>query len=203
MDTSIGVAGPKILYHADSSRLWSAGGIIRFTETISQMRGYRQRDRGQFDQEEEVDCLPGCAMLMRCATLERIGSLDPVYYPAYFEDTDWCVRARIAGYRIVYVPAAKVWHKVSLSSGGEYNPRERYLLAYHSVTFMRRYGRPAQWVKYIFYSVGSWPFVFVYRLARGQGRAAFAKLMGLFDGLRGTHRNVYGIRWDEYARLSD
>ena len=167
---------------------------MNYRDTVSQMRGFRQRDRGQFNREEDVDCLPGCALLMRRDVLLRIGLFDPVFSPAYFEDTDWCVRAQKAGYRIVYVPNAKIWHKVSMSSGGAYNAWERYWLAYHSVTFMRRYGKPAQWVKYLFYAFGSWPFVFAFRSLRGQGRVAYSKFVGLIDGLRGVRREEYILR---------
>jgi GT2 family glycosyltransferase len=192
-DPQIAAVGPKILFHADLTLLWSAGGRISYSETISRMRGFRQRDRGQFDRQEDVDCLPGCAILMRREVLEQIGLFDPVFSPAYFEDTDWCMRARKCGYRLVYAPDAKMWHKVSLSSGGEYNARERYWLAYHSVTFMRRYGQPVQWIKFLLYAFGSWPFVFSFRLVRGQGKAAFAKLVGLLDGLCGLHREAFSM----------
>jgi GT2 family glycosyltransferase len=190
-DPSIGAVGPKILYQADPRRLWSAGGRLNFTETVGRMRGYRQIDRGQFDRVEAVDYLSGCALLLRRTALERVGLLDPIYSPAYFEDADWCVRARRSGYQLVYVPTARIWHKVSMSGGGEYNLRERYLIGFNSIVFMKRYANRLQWLKYLIFAVGSLPVLYLVRLFQGQGRAVRAKALGIWDGWRGTRRETY------------
>ncbi len=63
-----------------------------------------------------VDYLPGCAMLIRKRVLDEIGLFDEGYF-LYFEETDWCARAIMAGYRLVYVPEAVAWHVVSGSIG--------------------------------------------------------------------------------------
>ncbi|BAI60310.1 putative glycosyltransferase [Methanocella paludicola SANAE] len=64
----------------------------------------------------DVDYLPGCAMLIKKKALDEVGLLDEDYF-LYFEETDWCARAIMAGYRLVYVPDAKAWHVVSGSIG--------------------------------------------------------------------------------------
>jgi GT2 family glycosyltransferase len=190
-DDRIGATGAKILYHAAPQRLWSAGGVINFTEGVARLRGYRQLDRGQFDQMEEVDCVPACAMLMRRQALERVGLFDPVFSPAYLEDSDWCMRARRQGYQIKYVPAAKVWHKVSMSGGGEYNLRERYLIGYNSVQFMKRYANLSNWFKYVVYAILSLPALYGVRLFQGRGRGVLVKGLGIWDGLRGVRRDTF------------
>ncbi len=48
---------------------------------------------------------------------EKIGLLAEEYF-CYCEDLDWGLRARKAGFKVVYVPESKVWHKVSRSTGG-------------------------------------------------------------------------------------
>jgi len=191
LDGRIGAVGAKILYYADPHRLWSAGGVINYTETISRLRGYRQIDRGQFEQGAEVDYVSGCAMLLRRQALQAVGLLDPLFSPAYFEDADWCMRARRGGYRIVYAPAAKVWHKVSMSGGGEYNLRERYLIGYNSVQFMKRYASLANWFKYVIYAILSLPALYVVRLFQGRGRGVLVKGLGIWDGLRGARRDTF------------
>ncbi len=190
-DSRIGATGAKILYQASPGRLWSAGGVINFTEGVARLRGYRQLDRGQFDRVEEVDCVPACAMLICRQALEQVGLFDPVFSPAYLEDSDWCMRARRGGYRIVYVPSAKVWHKVSMSGGGEYNLRERYLIGYNSVQFMRRYATLVGWLKYFVFAVLSLPALYVVRVFQGRGRGVLVKGLGIWDGLRGRRRATY------------
>ena len=61
-----------------------------------------------------VDYLTGAAMLLKREVLEKVGLLDPGYF-LYFDETDWCARIIRAGYELVYVPNAEVWHKVSAS----------------------------------------------------------------------------------------
>ena len=67
-----------------------------------------------------VDYLSGTSMLMRRSVIERIGFLDPEYF-AYFEETDWCARALRAGYDLLYVPEAIVWHKERGSTSVEFH----------------------------------------------------------------------------------
>ena len=55
---------------------------------------------------------------MRRTDFARLGGFDTAYHPAYYEDADLSRRARQAGFRILLVPTAKMWHKIALSSGG-------------------------------------------------------------------------------------
>ncbi len=57
-----------------------------------------------------VDGLSGSCALLRRAVIDRLGLFDPAYW-AYFEETDWCARALIAGWDLLYVPEAVVAHK--------------------------------------------------------------------------------------------
>lgn len=57
----------------------------------------------------EVDQLPGACMLLRRSALEAVGSYDPDYF-IWYEDVDWCYRARRQGWRLVALPTLKVTH---------------------------------------------------------------------------------------------
>lgn len=61
-----------------------------------------------------VDYLTGCALLINKDILDEIGLLDTRYF-LYFDETDWCARAIRAGYKLMYIPEAIVWHVVSAS----------------------------------------------------------------------------------------
>jgi|WetSurMetagenome_2_1015567.scaffolds.fasta_scaffold07900_4 GT2 family glycosyltransferase len=59
-----------------------------------------------------VDYLTGCAMIIKKDIIDEIGDIDEGYF-LYFEETDWCARIIRAGYKLMYVPDAVVWHVVS------------------------------------------------------------------------------------------
>ncbi len=108
-DTSIGVAGCK-LYYPGGQVIQHAGGIVRFPLAATDHYGYRQRDEGQWDQEREVDFVTGAALALRRDVLEAVGFLDEGFYPAYYEEVDFCFRARRAGLRVHYAPQAVATH---------------------------------------------------------------------------------------------
>jgi GT2 family glycosyltransferase len=109
----VGIVGPKILFYSQPKRIWFAGGIIDFDNGTSH-RGGGRKDDGSFDEVVEVDYITGCALLIKAAVIEKIGLMMPDYF-LLFEETDWCLRARNAGFKIFYVPAARVYRKCSTS----------------------------------------------------------------------------------------
>lgn len=146
MDTGAGMVGPKILYHHDPKVIWFAGGIIRWWCGTVAHRGIRQNDRGQFDKDSEVGYLTACAVLIDTDLLRRIGFFDDAFYPSYFEDTDLCHRARRAGYRLIYEPAATVLHRVSAHSGGGTTPLKVTLRFRNQWIFFRRWAAWYHWL---------------------------------------------------------
>jgi len=64
-------------------------------------------------------------MLVPRGVLEEVGLFDPELF-FYSEDVDWSLRARRAGFRHFVVPGSKLWHKISVTSGGENSPTTLY-----------------------------------------------------------------------------
>ncbi len=178
----VGCVGPKTFYYWDRSRLWSAGGILRFKESVTRERGMGEIDRGQYDRDEEVDYLNGCAMLMRRSVVEEVGIFDPIFTLAV-EDADWCMRAKRAGYTCMYAHAAVLWHMVS-HTAGNYQARRTFFTGRSNSIFLRRYGRPLDWLTLILFSAMALPMAFLRELPRGNQGAAIAKLRGLITGFR-------------------
>lgn len=116
-DGAIGMVGPKIYHYDQPNLIWFAGGGVSMWRGKIWHYGLRQEDRGQYDVPRDVDYITGCCLLVTRRCLEKIGMLDESYY-MYVEDVDWCYRAKQAGYRLVYEPRARIWHKISSSSGG-------------------------------------------------------------------------------------
>lgn len=140
-----GVAGPKIYYEQPPDQIWYAGGSVSLSRGITKHVGIRQKDAGQFDSIREVDYVSGCALMARRDVFEKIGYLDPAYR-AYFEDVDFCARARRAGYEIRYAPRGRVWHKISASTGGQLSWRKISQKFRSSLRFYGRYSAPYHWL---------------------------------------------------------
>jgi GT2 family glycosyltransferase len=115
-EASFGIAGSKIYYYADPARIWSAGGAWQKGRLRVRQRGANQRDDGRYDEVCEVGSVSGCSMLVRCSAIQKIGLMKEDFF-LYWEDTEWCARAREKGYKVIFVPASHVWHKVSASTG--------------------------------------------------------------------------------------
>lgn len=69
-------------------------------------------------------------MLVKREVFERVGLLDESFF-LYYEETDWCLKARQAGYRILAVPSSVVWHKVSATLGVSSPIIDYYMLRNH------------------------------------------------------------------------
>ena len=117
-DEQIGIVGPKIYYYDYNGRkdvIWSAGGRIRlWSVKISHSIGENDDDSPKYQNLTTVDWITGAALLLKSAVAKKAGLLDPWYFFGYV-DQDYSLRVRRHGFRIVYVPAAKVWHKVGAS----------------------------------------------------------------------------------------
>jgi GT2 family glycosyltransferase len=120
-DPRAGVAGPKILYYDDPKRIWYGGGGFYPIIGVPRHVDIRRLDGSVPDRRGETEWVSGCTMLIRREVIEEIGLLDPSY-TIYCEDVDFCLRARRAGWRCLYEPESRVWHKVSSSSGGGMTP---------------------------------------------------------------------------------
>lgn len=113
-DSAIGIVTPTILYYDDPERIWCAGAAIDWRMgTTQHLRSGLWFDIACGD-VEDVDFANGCAICVKRSAIEQCGNMDSRFF-LYFEETDWCVRIRQAGFRCVLVPCAKVWHKVSSS----------------------------------------------------------------------------------------
>jgi GT2 family glycosyltransferase len=108
-DASIGIVGPLVYHHDEPRVIQSAGGGLS-DRWEGFHHGQNEPDIGRFQEPHSVQWITGCGILVRRAVIEQIGGIDERFF-IYWEETEWCLRARKAGWRIVQVPAAKMWHK--------------------------------------------------------------------------------------------
>lgn len=143
-DPGIGMVGAKIYYYDDPKRIWFAGGRIEWWKGWISHIGLREEDRGQYDTARAVDYITGCCLLVKRPVIEKIGNLDEQFF-MYGEDVDWCLRVCKAGFRLVYEPKAKIWHKLSVSAGGHFSWYKNWNKLKSTIRLVARYASPLQW----------------------------------------------------------
>jgi GT2 family glycosyltransferase len=107
-DPKIGVAQAKLLLMDKPQTFDSAGGIMSVFGAIY-MRGANEKDIRQYDQIEEISFAKGAAMIVRKEIWVALNGFDPLFF-VYSEETDFCWRVWLSGYRVVFAPSAKVYH---------------------------------------------------------------------------------------------
>ena len=115
---NIGIVGPKIYnYDLKNGRkiIQSVGATINlYTGNVS-THGNQQIDRRQFNKIRTVGYVHGACLLIKHKVIRDVGLLNDKLF-AYFEDVDWCLRAKEKGYDIIYVPTSTIRHKGTQSS---------------------------------------------------------------------------------------
>lgn len=115
---------PGYEYHKDRYKkyelgkvLWYAGGSIDWNHALTPHRGVDELDHGQYNKKKEVNFVNGALMLFDKSVVNKVGFWDERYF-LYFEDADFCVRAKKARIKLLYDPTIVIWHKNAQSSGG-------------------------------------------------------------------------------------
>ena len=114
---NFGMLSSKLYYYDRPDILWYAGATFNPLLGWGRHRGFNERDVGQYDVMEETGRPCGCAMMVTREFCKRAGLLNEDFF-CYGEEVDWCLRGKKAGFKIMYVPSSKVWHKISSSTGG-------------------------------------------------------------------------------------
>lgn len=183
-DDQIAIVGPKICYFDEPQTIWSAGGILKL-RGVPVMLGLDETDKGQHDTRREVDWVTGCALLIKSPVVRRIGLIDARYF-IYFEENDWCYRAKKAGFKIFYVPEARMWHKIQPRYQA-LSPRHVYLMFRNRLLFLRNFGARLSLILFViitenFRTVCAWSLRKRHKDKRPLRRAVFR---GVSDFLAG------------------
>ena len=138
------VISPKIMYDFDRNIIWYAGGETSKYTTRTIHTGIHSRDIGQFEKEKEVTFISGCCMLIPLEVLKTVGKMKEDYF-LYCEDLDYCYQIRNKGYHLIYCPDAKIYHKVSASTGQQ-SDMVTYYIVRNKRYIIDRYTRGIQWL---------------------------------------------------------
>jgi len=120
-----GMVACKIVSYYDPEIIDNVGHLV-FRDGTFRGRGRLENDRGQYDRQEEVLAPSGCAFMTRRDILDRVGGFDEDLF-IYGDDADLSLRVRLAGWKVIYVPGALVFHKYSATTG-PYSPFKAFLV---------------------------------------------------------------------------
>jgi GT2 family glycosyltransferase len=143
----VAAVGPKIMDYMKRDLILSLGGEVDLRTGLGKHQRWGQTDDGTSNNVREVKgYLDGSAILFVLKNLEAIGLLDERYF-MYYEEADWCHRARRAGFRLLLDGRAVIWHK-GRASAKVTDPRVQYLTQRSKVLFLRRFASRLQWLEF-------------------------------------------------------
>lgn len=188
-----GVLGCKIYYHDKGDLLWSAGGRMHPLFAHSYHFGWNRHDGPRYNEVRECDYVTGCGFMFPSAAAKKVNyfKADLVFYS---EDADFCYCVREAGYKIVYVPAAKMWHKTSTTLAKN-RPVQLYYSTRNNLYLTVRH-------KVGWYPLSLWVNLFVVCPAKMilLGVFTLQNARGIWKGIQHWRQNRYGWADDNWFR---
>jgi GT2 family glycosyltransferase len=175
----VGQTQAKLRFLYDRERINDGGGCkITFWLGRTQPVGYREIDRGQYDESKPcVAC--GGAMMVRTDIFKGLGGFDTRFGHLGPDDLDFSLRLSKAGHLALYVPEAVAYHEVTHTYGADYGETYARLKAYNWFVFLRRHGSLGQQLAFLL--VGA-PYLALGILFREAKRGNLGAVRGLFRG---------------------
>jgi GT2 family glycosyltransferase len=178
-DKAVGIAGPKVCDYYDQEIIQATGSKADlFLGKFYQLNRGKKKD--QVQGVLEVDYVAGACLLIRSGLISKIG-LVPEEYFLFFEETEWCLKAKRAGQRVVCVCESLIHHKGSKSTE-KVSGIQEYYMTRNQIIFEIRNASEIQWVVFYLYRL----FQIALSLAKGifTGRFNRDMLKGFRDGMR-------------------
>jgi hypothetical protein len=176
---TIGGLCPIAYYYHDPNRINGAGGIVSVIR--SKVFGQGKLDKGQYSKVKETRMLCGPAIALKTKVLMEVGFFDTDYFFGP-EDMDIALRLIKKGYKLMFVPGAKLWHKRRGATGGKVTPLNVYFHVRNYLLFVKKHASGLDCLFPILY-FGLFDF-------------SFALLRGLIFGKRGyINAALKGVLW--------
>jgi GT2 family glycosyltransferase len=180
-DPSIGAVGGTLFYYNSQNKIQNTGQYINFKSGNVLTIGDGETDINQFSKKRDVDYICGAAIMLRSEVVRKIGGLDENFM-LYSEESDWCLRAKKIGYKSIFVPNSKVFHKGCISAK-LIKPMSIYLLTRNKIWLIRRHAKVLD--KLIFHLSGliyRYPKFIFGRLYRKEFKLFYPAIRGVIDG---------------------
>lgn len=186
-----GVLGSKVYFYDRPTVIWHAGAHVHPLHGHSYHYGWERQDHPRYDRSRRCDYVTGCGYLLRSDLAKQLGFLkaDLVFY---FEDADFCYRARAKGYEVLYVPAAKLWHKTSTTLGKNRGRQLRYSTRNNLYLLQQHRVGPC----YPFTLLVHLFVVSPLKMALFLGLLRWKNSLGIWQGIRDWQQGRYGMITD-------
>lgn len=149
-DAKIGAVCPKIRFSWGEHLIQYTGYTPLSPITLrNRSIGFGEKDCGQYDQAHTTPYAHGAAMMVKREAIEKAGLMPECYF-LYYEELDWSLMLRRAGYDIWYEPAVTVFHKESQTTGQQ-SPLRTYYITRNRLLFVRRnLHRATRYLSYLY-----------------------------------------------------
>ena len=181
------IVSGKVYHYDDPERLQYVGSKLINSRSLKfQSLGTDEIDEGQYENVEERDMMDDIFWLIPANLYNEIGSYSPFFW-FNNEQADFALRAKNAGYKLIYTPHAKLWHKGSVSIGGrKKNPALAYWTVQSSLIFRYRHLSKLQFSLFYFetlISIGAYFINTIINYIRNKDYS-FGYVNAKFEGLK-------------------
>jgi hypothetical protein len=187
LNPKLGMIQPMIVFMDNPSKIWSAGGKWIPTLGRAKTLGDRALLKDYVVQNKRLDWATGCCILITRQALEYTGLLNEDYF-AYFEDVEWSLRCRDAGFEIGFADKAIIYHAAGGSSKkkhseGTLSHRVFYFHVRNQLWLVRQRVKGLWIILAIGYHLVRFSAWTIYFSARLRFKKLKAVLKGVYEGL--------------------
>ena len=180
----IGMVCPKIKFSWGDHRIQYAGYTPLSKITLrNKSIGFGEQDNGQYDTPRPTPYAHGAAMMVKREIIEKVGMMPECYF-LYYEELDWSMMIRRAGYEIWYEPACTIFHKESQTTG-QMSPLKTYFITRNRLLFAQRNAqKDTKYLTYVYLIIVVATKDISFNLLRGKFNLACAVIKGITDFIK-------------------
>jgi GT2 family glycosyltransferase len=178
----VGVVAPIIFYFDHPNLIWSSGGYIN-PILLTPINAHNRNQKLQHSVTRTF--VSGCCFLARTEVLTALRGFDQRFF-VYYEDLDFFLRLMNTNWKVKVVPEARLFHKVSLSSGGSNSPRERYSMGYASVIYFNKHISWLNAIPIALFRIINYLVTVARLIHMGRMESILAYSRGIIDGIKVT-----------------
>ena len=180
----IGMVCPKIRFTWDKQPIQYAGYTPLSKITLrNKSIGFGEQDNGQYDTPHPTPYAHGAAMMVKREVIEKVGMMPECYF-LYYEELDWSMMIRRAGYEIWYEPACTIFHKESQTTG-QMSPLKTYFITRNRLLFAQRNAqKDTKYLTYVYLIIVVATKDISFHFLRGKFNLACAVIKGITDFIK-------------------
>ena len=180
----IGMVCPKIRFTWGKQLIQYAGYTPLSKITLrNKSIGFGEQDNGQYDTPHPTPYAHGAAMMVKREIIEKVGMMPECYF-LYYEELDWSMMIRRAGYEIWYEPACTIFHKESQTTG-QMSPLKTYFITRNRLLFAQRNAqKDTKYLTYVYLIIVVATKDISFHLLRGKFNLACAVIKGITDFIK-------------------